>query len=163
MVRRLDDTRVGEYKANWGYNFVYTILILAGVVGLFLLPVCVFKDGDIINAYSPVNYLFKNGFEDMQGFTSIAYIALFSWLFINSFFTLSINKLSKSVWIKIAKIFELLLVLGCLTVHSFYLVGNECAILETLKYYLCWLPIHISLVIFSLVNYFRAKKITIYD
>ena len=31
MARRLDDTRVGEYKVNWGYNFIYTILILSGV------------------------------------------------------------------------------------------------------------------------------------
>ena len=28
MIRKLDDTRVGEYKVGWGWTFVYTIFIV---------------------------------------------------------------------------------------------------------------------------------------
>lgn len=164
MARRLDDTRVGEYKVNWGYNFIYTILILSGVVGVFLLPTCVVKNGDLETFYSPVNYLINNDYHNMAGVCSIAYISLFGLLLLNAFLTLSINKLFKSFWVKTSKIIELILVIGCLTTHAIYLLNSgNINHLALIKYYFYWLPIMISIIIFCLINYFRTKKITIYD
>ena len=39
MVRRLDDTKVGEYKNSWFFEVVQLLISIAGCVAVFLLPI----------------------------------------------------------------------------------------------------------------------------
>lgn len=160
MKRRLDDTKVGEYKTNWCWTFLYTIMIVVGIVGIFLFPIT-YKNGEVI---SPINYFFKGDYKNFLGNCSFAYIALVSILFINTFFSLSVARFGKSVMVKVNKIFEFLLALGSLCLHVVYLLffGQNDLGIEG-KYFFFWMSFTMIIMIFSLINYYETKKISIYD
>lgn len=160
MKRRLDDTKVGEYKTNWWWTFFYTIMIVAGIVGIFLFPIT--QNG--VDGVSPVNYLYKGDYKNFLGNCSLFYVALVAILFINTFFTLSIPRLGKSVVVKINKIFELLLALSALTLHVVYVLYYSSENFEVeCKYFCFWMTFTVVIMIFSLINYYETKKISIYD
>ena len=157
MARHLDDTRVGEYKSNWGLMFVYTIIILVGVVCLFLLP---FSNEEL----SPVNYLIKYSHEGLYGICASCYIALFVLLFFNSFISFSTIKIGRSVYSKVARLIEFFASIGCIVFYAICILQTkEVDYLLLIKQFFCWAIINLSIIILSLVNYYRTKKISIYD
>lgn len=173
MIRKLDDTRVGEYKVAWGWNFIYTIFIVIGIVALFLFPIImnhtVSDDSKLAiieyigKGISPVNYLIDNQTDNMYGYCSIAYIAFFSVLFINLFMCLSVRKLGKGSYSKVSKIIEFILGIICVLLHTATLFNNENIEKNTFQYFIFWVALTLTISFLSLIIYFNIKKISIYD
>ena len=160
MKRKLDDTRVGEYKTNWCWTFFYTIMIVVGIVAIFLFPIT-YLNGEAI---SPINYFFKGNYNNFLGNCSFAYIVLVSILFINTFFSLSVARFGKSVMVKVNKIFEYFMALGCLCLHVVYLLFfTQSDFAMEGKYFFFWMSFLVIIMVFSLINYYETKKISIYD
>lgn len=169
MIRKLDDTHVGEYKVSLAMTYISAIIIVLGVIGLFLLPITqtvieVTEVEFIMESLSPVNYLLNNSYNTLYGYSSIAYIVLFSVLFINMFLCLSIPKIGKGIYSKICKIIEFFLSVGCLILHSASVLTTDLSDPYVLiKYFFFWLPIIFLIIILSIISYFTTKKISIYD
>jgi hypothetical protein len=159
VKRRLSDVRVGEYKINIGCVFCYNVLIVAAILGIFLFPIAI--DSGI--KLSPVNYLIEGKYASYIGNCSIAYISLCVILFINSFLILSVSKIGRSVFSKISKLFELLCSLCCLILHGLYFFVSESSMMLEAKYYFSWMLFLVMIMLFSLINYYETKKISIYD
>ena len=157
MTRHLDDYGVGEYKSNWWWTLVYALVVLAGVVAVFLLP-C--SDEYL----SPVNYLIKYKHNGAYSITSVAYISLFGIALINVFLCNNNFKIAKSIYCKIARVLELLACLSCVVVYGITIL-NESSIesMEFIRYMFSWFGLSLIVVVLSLINYFKVKKISIYD
>ena len=153
MARHLDDYGVGEYKSNWWLTLIYALVILA----VFLLP--------FSNEYlSPVNYLIKHSHEGLYGVGSILFIILFGVSLINVYLCNSNFKIARSVYCKIARVLELLVAISCLVVYALAILNSGDIIeLKLIKCFFIWLSIDLVVIVLTLINYFKTKKISIYD
>ena len=76
----------------------------------------------------------------------------------------SIPKLGKSIYVKITKVIELILMIASLIVLSFSLYMSDPSYIKgSLIIYFAWEAILLILVVLCLFNYFKIKKISIYD
>lgn len=157
MTRHLDDYGVGEYKSNWWLTILYALVILLGVVSVFLLPYS--------NEYlSPVNYLIKHSSNGLYGVGSILYIILFSISLINIFLCNNNFKISRSIYCKISRILELFLAISCLVIYCLAILESGNIIeLRLVKCFFIWNAISFAMILLALINYFKIKKISIYD
>ena len=179
MARRLDDYRVGEYKASVLMNFLQSLFILYGIVSLFLssLPggikiveepgegvyVAVLKYKIIYQ--SPVRVLENANFNEFKSILALACILYIGYLFMNLFISLLLPSIGRSVYVKASKIVEVVLGLILLIGFNYYLftiidIDNE---LINIGGFIRWQFIILLNVFASLLSYYKVKKISIYD
>ena len=111
MKRRLNESRIGEYRSSLFLNVVYTIITMISIVALFIAPVS--YNGKLsfteLVKLSPVNHLIDYGTQDVLGYFSLALVILLGFTFVSSYLCFSIPKLGKSAYVKVTKIIEILL------------------------------------------------------
>ena len=178
MVRRLDDTKVGEYKNSWFFEVVQLLISILGCVVVFLLPIT-YSTTEIttelgietkIDGLPPIQYLFTNPEPCYAKTLSIIMVIFFGFLLLNIFVLLAVPKVSKTVYVKVSKIIEGLLALSCLVLLAYYLLHlfNIHALdLNMAKNMYKMIILYGGIIGFALVNsifvYFTSKKVSIYD
>ena len=175
MVRRLDDTKVGEYKNSWFFELVQLLLSILGCIAVFLIPITynVVKGESetTMTPMSPVNYLFSDPAGCYTKVLSIAIVVFFGFLLLNIFALLAIPKVSKSVYVKVSKIIEGILALVCIALLSYYMVhlfnSNYFVNMDHVEGMYKLVIIYIGIIGFALINSifvcFTSKKVSIYD
>lgn len=175
MVRRLDDTKVGEYKNSWFFELVQLLISILGCIAVFLVPITysITKEEDItkMDGLSPVNYLFSNPDSCYTKVISIMIVIFFGFLLLNIFALLAIPKVSKSVYVKVSKIIEGVLALVCIGLLSYYMIylfNNRYFVdMGHVENMYKLVIIYIGIIGFALVNSifvcFTSKKVSIYD
>lgn len=166
MKRRLNEGRVGEYRGNLFLNVIYTIITIVSIVALFIVPISYNGQLTFTNLVklSPVNHLIDYGTNDILGYFSLSLVILLGFTFISSYLCFSIPKLGKSVYVKIAKIIEILLSFVALFALALSLYNTDTTYFkEHLIIYYSWQFILISIIVLAGLNYFKMKKISIYD
>ena len=176
MVRRLDDTRVGEYKNNWFFELVQLLISILGCVAVFLVPITYLKstsaDGsEILDGVSPVSYLFTQPDDCYLKTLSIVVVSFFGLVLLNIFLTLAIAKVNKSIYVKISKVIEILCALACFVLIGYYMYSlfNTATLINMgeVKSLIKNIFIYLAIIELALINaifmYFNSKKVSIYD
>ena len=181
MTRNLDNYKSGEYKSNIIMNVIQTILIILGITCLFFLPLpygiesVVEPTGEIIALpvitittwYSPFKLLIEAHSFELSTFLSVTMVIYVSFLFINLIVSLFSPNVSKSSYIKVGKIIEVILGIVVLGVLYYYLLVRGDANIKgeafEINNFVGWQCIVLLNIFGSLLNYFNTKKISIYD
>lgn len=166
MTRRLDDTKVGEYKNNWFFELIQLLIAIIGCVVLFVVPITYNADKGI----SVISYLFSEHSNNYLLALSIVLAASIGILLLNIFLILAIPNVNKSVYVKVSKVIEAVLSIGCFSMLGYYmytLISSSTYEGEMLSKIFIAVSIYIVVVQLSLINslllYFNSKKVSIYD
>jgi hypothetical protein len=178
MVRRLDDTKVGEYKNSWFFEVVQLLISIAGCVAVFLLPITysvAVENTELeelihYDGLAPIQYLFTNPEPCYAKTLSIIMVIFFGFLLLNIFVLLAVPKVSKTVYVKVSTIIEGILSLSCLVLLAYYLLHlfNIHAVdLSMAKTMYKMIILYGGIIGLALINsifvYFTSKKVSIYD
>jgi len=166
MTRRLDDTKVGEYKNNWFFELIQLLIAIAGCVALFIVPITYVADEGV----SVVTYLFGEHSNNYLLALAIVLASSIGLLLLNIFLILAIPNVNKSVYVKISKVIEMILSITCFVMLGYYLYTIVTTSLyegEMLSKVFTDISIYIVVVQLALINsmlvYFNSKKVSIYD
>lgn len=174
MVRRIDDTKVGEYKNNWFFEIVQLLISIAGCISVFLIPITfnVARSSEVTTAIgiSPVKYLLSNPEINYVQILSLVIVSFFGFLLANIFMLIAIPKISKTVYVKISKIIEGAFALVCLALLGYYFIYlfnngmiNSFNVEEVYKIVIVYELIVGFALINSIFVCFTSKKVSIYD
>lgn len=168
-MRRLVDSRVGEYKSNLIINLITYSIVIVGAICLFLFPLIMFETtletgAMIIERYSPIAFLLSGYEQSLYRNCCSLYVILFGYALVNMFLCIGIKELGRGKYFKVSKALEGTLAFVCLIYNAYCFITQEISYpYEGIKYFYFWGSFAIVITLLVMISFFTTKKISIYD